>query len=255
METPNVQEMEATEEIVTDDQVQSDVAPETLDPEAQLAAEALANVPETMVPVGVVAGLRAKGRDKDQVLLAKDMLIERLQAELLSREPVVEAVVELTPLEKYIQDHADDFDPEFDSPPAAVQIAERDFHARKQNDDTAARQKKELGDRSYAKAKSTLSDFDDIVEIGKKHLSRGDVVDISESDDPALKLYELCLDKTLKSKTEDAATLRQHLQTKVTTKKTLPLTNVKPVQEIADTEGEEQPLNPRLAQAYAMLEM
>ena len=234
-------------------------APE-LGAEAQLAADALEAVEEAedvTVPVGVVAGLRAKGREKDQVIQAKDQLIEHLKSEIEQRNA---PIPELSPAEKYIAEH-DEFDPDMDALPAAVLIANdkwKDGRAEAKAKADVQTKRQQLGQQSYTKAKAAFTDYDDIVTMGTEYLTPGDKVDIAMSDDPATALYKKSISRVLESGTEDAAVLRNHLKSKLTKSQSSP----KPKQTQAkETQPEQQPeepeeiMNPRLAHIYNVLDL
>lgn len=230
-------------------------APASTGAEATLAAEALAESEETLVPLGALTGLRER---KNEVIAAKDQLIERLQGELASRETPESTAAVLSPAQKYIADHKDDFDPEMEALPASVHLAQSEWETEQRK---AASQKAEVearktkGQELYNQAKGQISDYDDIVEIGQGYLTPGDKLDISMAEDPAVELYKRCMKRTLDSNTGDATVLRKHLKTKLATKK--PKATPKPeTKQAEETQTEEEtaaaevPMNPHLAHVY-----
>jgi len=241
----------ASEAVVTSDA--SAPAPVVSETEAQLAADALGSeqVVETpTVPVGVVHGLRAKGREKDQVIHAKDQLIERLQTELDTRNA---PPPEISPLAQHAIENPGQ---EMSEVPVEITLADRkwrDQQAENKQTVSLQKQRQQASSKSLVNAQATLSDYDDVVAMGRRYLSDGNLLDIQSSADPAMKLYQLCIEETLKSGSQDAITLRQHLQSKVT--QSSPKT-VKPIPKLNDEEQQpEEDMSPRLAQTYAMLGM
>ena len=237
--------VEATEQVKTEQesapanepgQDKGALAPDDTSAEAQLAAEAL-EAADT-VPVGVVAGLRARSRGKDEVIRAKDELINRLQAEIDERKTVAPT---LSPAQQFIRDN-ELFDPESQALPAAIQIAQdqwKEKQAEEKAQAEAVARRKEMGNRSYREAKAAYSDYDDIVALGQQYLTPGDKLDIASADDPATELYRRSISRTLESKTEDSEVLRNHLKSKLPTKKTV---QPPPVKE--NTQEREAPASP-----------
>lgn len=263
METEQeVQKVEPTTETVIEQTVPvaepaEGSAPEAKvsDAEAALASEALEQAPVGTVPLGVVHGLRAKGREKDQVILAKDQLIERLQTELNVRAKAPE---QASPLEQYTVDNPE---AEFGEVPATVHVAERkwqDEQAQGRVATQAVDQQQKRGVDSLRNAQKAISDFDDVVEMGRNYLTEGNKHDIRTSDDPAALLYKLSIRATLDSGTADAQTLREHLQSKlgkqtVKTVKTVPKPNeIEETEEVVEPDMDE-PMSPQLAHTYAIL--
>jgi hypothetical protein len=195
------------------------------DTEAQLAAEALEATEEQPkqqgIPEAVVAELRADRR-------ANRQLIETLQAQLAERNKPVEQPPEPSPLEKWVQDNPDEA--EISGPPAAVLVAENNWQ-KQQAQITAqnqqAKERQERGNASYANAKAKLSDFDDIVEMGSRHLSNGDKLDIATAEDPAMLLYKRCIRATLEAGGPEANLLRQSLKAKAATSQSVSRTPTK----------------------------
>jgi len=234
-----------------------------LDAEAQLAAEALAATEEAAqvdhVPTKVVAELR---EDRRNLRTEVRQLRDTIQTFVAERNKQEEPPPEPSPAEKFIAQHADTFDPDVEPLPASVQIAERKWQKAQDEQQVSRRQQKEDESRqaqSLAAAQSQLSDFEDVIEIGKRHLTIGNQVDVRNSADPAKTLYKLCIEATLKSGGADAALMRQNLRAKLQTKKaqqavpkinqqptntgTQPVTNKKAGEE----EEVETPLSPDLA--------
>ena len=238
-----------------------------LDAEAQLAAEALAATEEAAqvdhVPTKVVAELR---EDRRNLRTEVRQLRDTIQTFVAERNKQEEPPPEPSPAEKFIAQHADTFDPDVEPLPASVQIAERKWQKAQDEQQVSRRQQKEDESRqaqSLAAAQSQFSDFEDVIEIGKKHLTIGNQVDVRNSTDPAKTLYKLCIEATLKSGGPDAALMRQNLKAKLQTKKaqqavsktntntnqqttntgTQPVTNKKAGEE----EEVETPLSPDLA--------
>ena len=234
-----------------------------LDAEAQLAAEALAATEEAAqvdhVPTKVVAELR---EDRRNLRTEVRQLRDTIQTFVAERNKQEEPPPEPSPAEKFIAQHADTFDPDVEPLPASVQIAERKWQKAQDEQQVSKRQQQEDASRqaqSLATAQSQFSDFEDVIEIGKRHLTIGNQVDVRNSADPAKTLYKLCIEATLKSGGADAALMRQNLRAKLQTKKaqqavpkinqqptntgTQPVTNKKAGEE----EEVETPLSPDLA--------
>lgn len=254
VDTPAKVETPVTEETSTAS------APVVSDAEAKLAAEALGReeavaVETSTVPVGVVHGLRVKGREKDQVIQAKDELIQHLQTELETRKA---PPTEISPLEQHAIDNPGQ---EMSEVPVDVTLADRKWQAQqveKQKTSGLQEQRKQASTVSLTKAQANLSDYDDVVAMGRRFLTDGNLLDIQNSPDPAMKLYNLCIDGTLKSGTQEAVTLRQHLQSKVAKPQSSPKKEEekpKPNDEESQQPEPEEEMSPRLAQTYAMLDM
>ncbi len=263
-------EMEAVEQVetvsegeqVVAEAVEEAPASEVSSVEAELAAEALAEAePEVVpdpgtVPVGVVHGLRDKGREKDQVINAQDRLIQTLQATIDDRNKPAAIP---TPLEVYA---AENPETPYGEIPAEVHIAEKKFQSEQELGKATAQadqDRKTLAQQSLAKTKDDISDYEDIVAMGQGYLSDGDKLDIAMSGNPALELYKRATRAILGSKTDDATILRKHLNAKKLTgkaKQPLAKPKQKPSEQVqTEEEVEEQLMSPRLAQAYAMLGM
>ncbi len=245
------------EQVVVAEAVEEAPAQEVSSVEADLAAEALEETPVVeeagTVPVGVVHGLRTKGREQVQTINAQEQLIRKLNTELEDRN---KPAAKPTPLETYA---AENPETPFGEVPAEVHIADRKFQAEQDLGKATAQadqQRKTLGQASLAKAKADISDYEDIVAMGRTYLSEGDKLDIAMSGNPGLELYKRATRAILNSKTGDATILRKHLQAKKLTGKTeqpLKKPKQKPSEKVQTEEVDEQPMSPRLAQAYAML--
>lgn len=269
-ETTQEVEVEPTGETVeqTVETPAAETTPEVSTPEAQvsdveatLASEALEQAPgetapaEATAPLGVVHGLRAKGREKDQTISALQQLNDNLRTELDNR---AKAPDQVSPLEKYGSENPD---VQYGEVPVDVHVAERKWQEQQdQNKATtqAVDQQQARGRQSLKTAQETISDFDDVVAMGQKYLTEGNQHDIRTSADPAALLYKLSMRATLDSGTADAQVLRQHLQSKLT-KPTVPKSKPKEqTEEVPETEEQvpdNEPMSPRLAQTYAMLGM
>lgn len=246
--------VQETEEKVEVQETQEDtvLAPETPGAEAEIAAKALEANPET-VPLGVAKGLREDRRELRDAMKAKDQLIEHLQSQLAAQKPAVQQVV-VSPAEKYIAEHKDEFDPDIEALPASVQIAQDRWNKEQlaaQSQAEQARIQSERTNESLARAQSTISDYEDIVELGNQYLDAGDRLMIKQSKDPALELYNRCIDKTLKAGTKDSTILRSHLKTKLAPQSAKPKPKVEEPQ-TATAEAEE-PMSPQLAHARRLL--
>lgn len=253
---------EASEQVV-EKVVEEAPALEVSSVEADLAAEALEDTPVVVeeagtAPLGVVHGLRTKGREQVQVINAQEQLISRLQTEIDDRNKPAAIP---TPLEVYA---AENPETPFGEVPAEVHIAEKKFQNEQDLGKVTAQaeqQRKTLGQQSLAQTKADISDYEDIVAMGQTYLSEGDKLDIAMSGNPALELYKRATRAILNSKTGDATILRNHLTAKKltgTAKKPLAKPKQKPSEQVQTEEpetGDEQVMSPRLAQAYAMLGM
>lgn len=231
--------------------------PPEMSPEAEAAQAALQEVDEPQENINrVAAAIRAR---KNEVIQAKDQLIQHLQTELETRRAAETAPVELSPAERYIAEN-DDFDPDTESLPARVMIDERKWQERQAEQKAAAqqqRQRAETGQTSLARARQKYSDFNEIVDLGRAYLSAGDKLDISMSDDPAGELYRRSIKATLNSGTDDAVMLRAALQEKLPNTSVPPKTTKKEKEEKeqgteAETGGheEEEVMSPRMAHMY-----
>jgi len=276
MSTEKEQEVEQIEEQVSEQAAEATVeseqtpeaeavtpteAPESSE-EAQIAAEALADIEDTeaqpgkeTAPVSVVAGLRAKLRTERE---ANQRLSEAIQAQLVERSKPAEQPPELSPIEQYYKDNPE-LDPNMDAPPGGVILSDRKWQeqqAKKQRAEQQAQERKELGLESTARAQATFTDFDDVVAIGSRHLTDGNKLDIYKSKDPAATLYRLCVKATLESGTSDAAVMRQMMQAKQAKPKSgsTPKPKEKTTKEKTEPEPEtpvEPVMSKELAQIYA----
>ena len=230
------------------------------DVEAEIAADALATepteTPET-VPLAAHTALRAR---KNEVIEAKDQLIERLQADLAERAKAAAAPVESSPLEKFAAEYPGE------PPTADVLLAEQQWQTKAADERAAkkaAEDKAAVAQASYMQARRRVSDWDEIVGMGQPFLTPGNALDVKMAPDPAMKLYELSMKAVLASGTPEAAVLRQRLQAKVA-KTSVPKpkgTETKekgtptPPAEPESTSEEVEHMSVALAQAYAMLGM
>lgn len=262
MDVEETVEMEVTEEQESElvpAGTEAETPTETPDSEAAIAAEMLDATQEEEkakieVPLPKYVALKHQDRANRQI-------IEVLQSQLAERQKAETPPVEKSPAEKFIEDGAETFDPQTDPLPAAVQLAQGKWEkaqAKKDAEIQEAKKRSDIGSQSLAKAQTSLSDFEDVVGIGQSYLTPGDKLDIQMSADPAMELYKRCMDRTLRSKSPDAAVLRQALKAKLTPKTSVPPKTKEETKSEVGTETIPEatgPMDKRLAHLYAALGM
>lgn len=217
-ETDVMDEATATEEVGTTEEAPKEAPQEAPkeSTEAQIARQALEAVEdksdaiakEADVEVGKVTAHRATRR-------ALKAEIAALDAEAAAKRQAAQAPaeVELSPLEKFVEEHPDDV------VPAKLHLAEANWQRKQQAADRAKQDTTKAAEKArtdlgaaFERGKKTFSLFEQVTEDGEEHLTKGDRVDIIAAEQPEVELYERCVHRILKHGGTAAVTLRQQLQ-------------------------------------------
>lgn len=191
-----------------------------LSPEAQLAADAL-EATGTVVETPATKALKSEDERLLGSITAKRQLNRELDATIAKKLAAEEAAKppEPSPLEKFVEEFPDD------PVPGKVTLAEAKFQQKQAAQAEKKRAETRTGsdnNKFKSAARSKFSDYDAIIESARDLVTEGDAVDIrnaaNNGENPAEKLYEICILRTLTAGGDRARTLRAKLQAKLKTK-------------------------------------
>jgi hypothetical protein len=204
------------------------VQEDNLSDEARLAAEALAATEDPAEESPEIAGLKKEDERLIGSITAKRQLLRELDRKFDEKLAAEKAAVppEKSPEEKYIEANEDTFDPDTEPFPARVQIAQRKWEKEQAEKSRRLQEESSISasaNKSYLKARETYGDFDEIVLGAEDLLTEGDQIDVKNAakkgEDPAEKLYRICIYKTLLAGGDRAKQLRANLKAKIPSKK------------------------------------